>query len=73
MSTPRPALHPAAAYENAHQIARDLLQDLHAQLDAMLRPDDANLRWRNVRLMNQLNATLSEAADIADNINMRNR
>ena len=73
MSQPRASLEPAAAYEHAHLIARDLLADLLRQLDDAMRPDDRNLRWRHVHAMNRLNATLSEASEAVDSLNNRNR
>ena len=62
----RTPLEPAAAYEHANLIARDLLTELHRQLDESLRPDDCNLRWRHVHAMNRLNATLTEACEAVD-------
>lgn len=42
-------VEPAAAYDNAHQISRDLLQHIELQLDRMIRPDNKALRWTHVR------------------------
>jgi len=69
----RPALEPNAAYEHAHLIARDLLDDLRQQLDEMAKPDSDNIGWRHARTMNQVNAKLSEVAEMVDELNARNR
>jgi hypothetical protein len=68
-----PALEPNAAYENAHLIARDLLDDIRQQLDEMAKPDSDNIRWRHARTMNQINARLSDVAELVDELNVRNR
>ncbi|WP_168565135.1 hypothetical protein [Crateriforma spongiae] len=60
---------PAPAYENGHQIARDLLQHIELQMDRMIRPDDKHLRWHHVRAMNLINAQLSEVATLLDETN----
>lgn len=62
-------LEPAAAYGNAHQIARDLLQHIELQLDRMIRPDNKALRWTHVRAVNLINAQLSEVAALIDETN----
>lgn len=66
-------LQPASAYENAHLIARDLLDDIRRQLDQAVQPDDPNLRWRHARAMNRINAQLSDVADALDTLNNRTR
>jgi len=66
--TPRP-IEPAAAYENGHQIARDLLRHVELQLDRMQRPDSKDLRWHHVRAVNLINAQLSEVATLLDETN----
>lgn len=68
-----PPLQPSAAYEHAHLIARDLLDDLRRQLDLTANPDDPNLRWRHVRTMNRINAQLSDIAEVVDTLNLRTR
>jgi hypothetical protein len=65
---PRP-IEPAAAYDNAHQISRDLLQHIELQLDRMLKPDHKALRWTHVRALNLINAQLSEVAALVDETN----
>ncbi len=65
---PRP-LEPTAAYENAHQISRDLLEHIERQLDRMLRPDSKDLRWHHLRAVNLINAQLSEVAALIDETN----
>jgi hypothetical protein len=70
---PRPALEPNYAYEHAHLIARDLLDDLRRQLDEMVKPDSESVRWRHARTMNQVNARLSDVAELVDQLNVRNR
>ncbi|MBB3205085.1 hypothetical protein FHS27_000852 [Rhodopirellula rubra] len=65
---PQP-IQPAPAYENAHQIARDLLQHIELQLDRMIRPDNKALRWTHVRALNLVNAQLSEVAALVDETN----
>ena len=65
---PRP-IEPAAAYDNAHQISRDLLQHIELQLDRMLKPDNKSLRWTHVRALNLINAQLSEVAALVDETN----
>jgi hypothetical protein len=62
-------IEPAAAYDNAHQIARDLLQHIELQLDRMIRPDNKALRWTYVRAVNLINAQLSEVAALIDETN----
>ena len=62
---PRP-IEPAAAYDNAHQISRDLLQHIELQLDRMIRPENKALRWTHVRAMNLINAQLSDVAALVD-------
>lgn len=62
-------IDPAPAYENGHQIARDLLQHIELQMDRMMRPDDKNLRWTHVRAINLINAQLSEVATLLDETN----
>lgn len=69
----RPALEPNAAYEHAHLIARDLLEDLRGQLDEMVQPDSPDIRWSHARAMNQINAQLSEVAAMVDQLNSRTR
>ena len=59
-------IEPAPAYENGHQIARDLLQHIELQLDRMVRPDNKSLRWTHVRAINLINAQLSEVAALLD-------
>lgn len=66
-------LQPAAAYEHAHLIVRDMLADLLRQHDDAMRPEDRNPRWRHVHAINRLNATLSEASEAVDALNSRNR
>ncbi|KAA5541502.1 hypothetical protein FYK55_18260 [Roseiconus nitratireducens] len=69
---PRP-IEPAAAYDNAHQISRDLLQHIELQLDRMIPPDNKALRWTHVWALNLINAQLSEVAALVDETNgMRN-
>lgn len=70
---PHPALDPTAAYEHAHLIARDLLDDLREELDGMMKPDAPNIRWRHARAMNQINAKLSDVAEMVDEFNSRIR
>ena len=65
---PRP-IEPTAAYYNAHQISRDLLQHIELQLDRMLKPDNKALRWMHVRALNLINAQLSEVAALVDETN----
>ncbi|MCD0462281.1 hypothetical protein [Roseiconus lacunae] len=65
---PRP-IEPAPAYENGHQIARDLLRHIELQLDRMMRPDSKDLRWQHVRSVNLTNAQLSEVATLIDEMN----
>ena len=65
---PRP-IEPVAAYDNAHQISRDLLQHIELQLDRMLKPDNKALRWTHVRALNLINAQLSEVAALVDETN----
>ena len=65
---PRP-IEPAAAYDNAHQISRDLLQHIELQLDRMVRPNNKSLRWAHVRAINLINAQLSEVAALLDETN----
>ena len=65
---PKP-IQPAPAYENAHQISRDLLQHIELQLDRMIRPDNKALRWTHVRALNLVNAQLSEVAELVDETN----
>ena len=65
---PRP-IEPAPAYENGHQIARDLLRHIELQLDRMQRPDSNDLRWQHVRAVNLINAQLSEVAALLDETN----
>lgn len=65
---PRP-IEPAPAYENGHQIARDLLRHIELQLDRMMRPDCKDLRWTHVRAVNLINAQLSEVAALLDETN----
>ena len=62
-------VEPAAAYDNAHQISRDLLQHIELQLDRMIRPDNKALRWTHVRALNLVNAQLSEVAALVDETN----
>ena len=62
-------IEPAPAYENGHQIARDLLQHIELQLDRMVRPDNKSLRWTHVRAINLINAQLSEVAALLDETN----
>lgn len=66
--TPRP-IEPAPAYENGHQIARDLLRHIELQLDRIQRPDSKELRWHHVRAVNLINAQLSEVATLLDETN----
>ena len=68
-----PQLEPNATYETTHLIARDLLADIAAQLSDSVLPDDPRIRWQHVRMMNRLNALLSEVADQVDALNGRNR
>lgn len=72
MTTPT-QLDPAPAYESAHLIARDLLNDIRRQLEEAIRPDDANVRWHHARAMNRVNAQLSDIADALDAFNNRIR
>ena len=65
---PRP-IEPAPAYENGHQIARDLLHHIELQLDRMLRPESKHLQWHHVRAVNLINAQLSEVAALLDETN----
>ena len=65
---PRPIV-PAPAYENGHQIARDLLRHIELQLDRMQRPDSKDLRWHHVRAVTLINAQLSEVATLLDETN----
>lgn len=65
----RRPVEPTAAYDNAHQIARDLLQHIELQLDRMIRPDNKALRWSHVRALNLVNAQLSEVAALVDEAN----
>ena len=60
------SIEPAPAYENGHQIPRDLLQHIELQLDRMVRPDNKSLRWTHVRAINLINAQLSEVAALLD-------
>lgn len=62
-------IEPAVAYDNAHQISRDLLKHIELQLDRMLRPDNKALRWTHVRALNLINAQLSEVAALIDETN----
>ena len=62
-------VEPAAAYDNAHQISRDLLQHIELQIDRMIRPDNKSLRWTHVRALNLVNAQLSEVAALVDETN----
>ena len=62
-------VEPAPAYENGHQIARDLLHHIELQLDRMMRPDCKDLRWLHVRAINLINAQLSEVATLLDETN----
>lgn len=62
-------IEPAPAYENGHQIARDLLQHIDLQLDRMMRPDNKALSWTHVRAINLINAQLSEVATLLDETN----
>ena len=73
MANEKQQLRPAAAYEHAHLIARDLVADIAGQLDEAMRPDDRNLRWRHAHAMNRINALLSQAAEAVDELNNRNR
>ncbi len=66
-------LQPVSVYENAHLIARDLLNDICRQLDRAIEPDDRNLRWSHARAMNRINAQLSDIADALDTMNLRIR
>ena len=68
-----PALEPSPAYEHAHLIARDLLDNIGSQLGRVIRPDDPKLQWRHVHAMNQINALLSEITDAIDALNSRDR
>lgn len=70
---PNTELDPGAAYEHAHLIARDLLDDIRGQLDETMRPDNGNVRWTHARAMNQINARLSDIAAMVDELNRRNR
>ena len=62
-------VEPSAAYDNSHQIARDLLQHIELRLDRMIRPDHKALRWTHVRALNLVNAQLSEVAALVDETN----
>ena len=64
-----PALKPGPAYEHAHLIACDLLQQIERQLDRMIRPDANEVRWSHLRAMNLVNAQLSEVATLIDETN----
>ncbi len=68
-----PARLPNPAYEHAHLISRDLLDDIQAQLAAMLHPDHKSICWKHVHTMNAINAKLSEVAATIDQVNNHNR
>lgn len=64
----KPTLEPAAPYENLHHVARDYLDRLRQSLDALQKPDNPALRWRNVHMLAQVNARLAEAGELLDQI-----
>ncbi len=47
----KPTLEPAPPYENLHLVARDYLDRLRQTLDALQKPNDPALRWRDVHAM----------------------
>ena len=68
MTMPKPKLTAGPAYENAHLVARDLLDRLRELLDEMPKPDDRQLTWKSVGNINRFNQQLSELIASVDEV-----
>ena len=71
MPTPKnskPRLNAEAAYENAHLVARDLLDRIHELLHDMPAPgnDDHPIHWGHVGDIHQVNTLLLQVVTFLD-------
>ncbi len=64
----KPAIEPAAPYDNLHLVARDYLDRLRQSLDALQQPEDPSLGWRHVHMMVEVNARLAKAGELLDKL-----
>ena len=62
----KPKLTANAAYENAHLVARDLLERIEELLNDKPAPDSDGLHWGHVGDINEINNRLSEIVKFLD-------
>lgn len=65
----KPKLTANAAYENAHLVARDLLERIEEILNDKPAPDTEGLNWGHVGDITEINHRLSEVVKFLDGSN----
>lgn len=57
------AIEPVSAYENAHLVARDMIERVLEMLELLPSPDSGRISWGHVGSLNHVNSQLSGAVE----------